>query len=139
MPVVAVAVVAVALVAVLAVVFTERDISVLVAQRRNDLARSPATDAVSTYNTGRPGWNSVDLRPALELAAGDGARAAVLDGRGKVAASTLATPPSVAGIVQRPLHLNGQRIGTLLVRFTGHGLAAEATNLRVSLIRAVLN
>ena len=135
---VAVAVVAVALVAVLAVAFTERDISALVAQRRNDLARSLATDAVSTYNTGRPGWDNVDLRPALELAASDGAQAAVLDGRGKVVASTLATPPNVPDIVRRPLHLGGQRIGTLLVRFTRYGLAAEANNLRLSLIRAVI-
>lgn len=134
---VAVAVAAVGLVAVLAVVFTQRDITALVAQRRNDLARSLASDAVSAYNTGRPGWKDVDLRPALELAASDGAQAAVLDARGKVVASTLTAPLSMTNS-RRPLHLSGQRIGTLLVRFTGHGLAAEASNVRVSLIRAVV-
>ncbi len=102
--VVAVGLVTVGLVTVLAVVFTQRDIAALVSQRRNDLAGSLASDAVSTDNTGRPGWKDVDLRPALELAASDGAQAAVLDARGDVVASTLA-PLSVANS-RRPLHLS---------------------------------
>jgi hypothetical protein len=58
-----VAVLAVALVTVLAVIFTDRDIAALVQLRRDDLARSLATDAVSTYNSGSPGWADVDLAP----------------------------------------------------------------------------
>ena len=135
---VAVAVLAVALVAVLAVVFTDKDIAALVAQRRDDLTSSLATDAVSTYNTGRPGWYDVDLSPALELAGSDGAQAAVLDTRGTVVASTLTSPRSAAGVVRRPLELGGRRIGTLLVRFTGQGLVASADNLRASLVGAVI-
>ena len=68
-----------------------------------DLASSLAADAVSTYNTGSPGWYDVDLSPALELAGSDGAQAAVLDARGKVVASTLAGPAGAAGVVRRPL------------------------------------
>ena len=132
-----VAVLAVGLAAVLAVVFTDKDLTVLVAQRRNDLTASLATDAVSTYNTGRPGWYDVDLTPALELATSDGAQAAVLDPGGNVVDSTLTVPPTAAGVVRRPLTLNGRRIGTLLVRFTGQGLAAEANDLRSLLLRAV--
>ena len=135
---VAVAMLAVALVAVLAVVSTERDIAALVGQRHNVLARSLAADAVSTYNTGRPGWSDVDLRPALDLAASDGAQAAVLDASGKVIASTLPGHGSTGTIIRRPLVLGGQRIGTLMIRFTGQGLAASANNLRASLVRAVL-
>lgn len=66
---VAVAVLAVALVAGLAVLFSEHDLSVLAQQRRTDLARTLAVDALSTYSTGNPGWSDVDLAPALELAA----------------------------------------------------------------------
>jgi two-component system, OmpR family, sensor histidine kinase BaeS len=135
---VAVAVLAVALVAILAVVFTDRDIAALVQLRRDDLARSLATDAVSTYNTGSPGWADVDLAPALQLAGGDGAQAAVLDTRGRVVASTLKVPVGAPGLVRRPLVLDGQRIGTLLVRFTGQGLTSSADNLRTSLVRAVI-
>ena len=135
---IAVAVLAVALVAALAVMSTERDIAALVDQRHNVLARSLAADAVSTYNTGRPGWSDVDLRPALDLATSDGAQAAVLDASGRVIASTLAGPGSTGTIIRKPLVLGGQRIGTLMIRFTGQGLAASANNLRASLVRAVL-
>jgi two-component system, OmpR family, sensor histidine kinase BaeS len=135
---IAVAVLAVALVAVLAVLFTDRDISTLVQQRRDDLTNSLAADAVSTYNTGKPGWYDVDLAPALKLADSDGAQAAVLDDPGRVVASTLTDPRSLSGTIRRPLTSGGQRIGTLLVRFTGQGLTASAYSLRASLVRAVI-
>jgi two-component system, OmpR family, sensor histidine kinase BaeS len=135
---VAVAVLAVALVAVLAVLFTDKDIAELVQQRRDDLIRSLAADAVSTYNTGKPGWTDVYLSPALQLAASDGAQAAIFDERGRVVTSTLATSGGTGGLDRRPLILGGRRIGTLLVRFTGQGVGASANNLRVSLVRAVI-
>jgi hypothetical protein len=96
---VAVAVSSVTLVAVLAVVFTDKDIATLVQQRHNDLTRSLAANAVSTCNTGRPGWHDVDLRLALQLAASDGAQAAVLDARGRVVASTLGSSPAPEGLL----------------------------------------
>jgi len=133
---IAVAVLAVALVAVLAVLFTDRDIAVLVQQRRDDLTNSLAADAVSTYNTGKPGWYDVDLAPALKLADSDGAQAAVVDDKGHVVASTLRGDSS--GIISRELTSGGHRIGTLLVRFTGQGLTASVYNLRASLVRAVI-
>ena len=135
---IAVAVLAVALVAVLAVLFTDRDIAVLVQQRRDDLTNALAADAVSTYNTGKPGWYDVDLAPALKLADSDGAQAAVLDAKGRVVASTLTRTGDSSGIVSRELTSGGQRIGTLLVRFTGQGLTAAVYNLRASLVRAVI-
>ena len=133
---IAVAVLAVALVAVLAVLFTDRDIAVLVQQRRDDLTNSLAADAVSTYNTGKPGWYDVDLAPALKLADSDGAQAAVVDDKGHVVASTLRGDSS--GNISRELTSGGHRIGTLLVRFTGQGLTASVYNLRASLVRAVI-
>lgn len=135
---VAVAVLAVGLVAVLAVIFTDRDVTALVQQRRQDLVRSLAADAVSTYYTGKVGWSGVYLNPALDLAEGDGAQAAVLDNRGRAVASTLTSPASPAGIVRYPLTSGGRRIGTLLVRFTGRGLAASANSLRTSLVSAMV-
>ena len=135
---IAVAVLAVLLVAVLAVLFTDRDIAVLVQQRRDDLTSSLAADAVSTYNTGKPGWSDVDLAPALKLANSDGAQAAVLDAQGRVVASTLTERGDSSGIISLELTSGGQRIGTLLVRFTGQGLTASVYNLRTSLVRAVI-
>jgi two-component system sensor histidine kinase BaeS len=135
---ISVAVLAVVLVAVLAVLFTDKDIAVLVDQRRNDLTSSLAAAAIATYNTGQPGWSDVDLFPALELAGSDGAQAAVLDSHGQIVASTLSGAGSLRGVVRRPLTSGGQQVGTLLVRFTGQGLTASANNLRVSLVRAVI-
>lgn len=125
---VAVAVLAVALVAGLAVVFSYRDISVLLQQRQDDLTRTPSLDAISTYNTGQPGWSDVDLKPALDLAASSGTEAAVLDQDGRVVATNLTGPRQATGVVHRALILGGRRIGTLLVRFSGRGLAATADN-----------
>ena len=135
---VAVAVLAVALVAVLAVIFTERDINTLVQQRRSGLVESLAADAVSTYNTGKPGWYDVDLTPALQLAATQGAQAAVLDDRGRIVASSLVGRVRSPGDVSRPLTLAGRQIGTLLVHFTSQGLTASANSLRTSLVSAVV-
>jgi two-component system sensor histidine kinase BaeS len=136
---VAVAVLAVGLVAGLAVVFSERDISVLVQQRRSDLTRTLTVDAVSTYNTGKPGWSDVDLKPALALAESSGTEVAIVDAHGDVVASTLTRPEHASGILRSPLILRGQRIGTLLVRFSSSsGLAASADRLRTSLARAVI-
>ena len=136
---VAVAVLAVGLVAGLAVVFSERDISVLVQQRRSDLTRTLTVDAVSTYNTGKPGWSDVDLKPALALAESSGTEVAIVDAHGEVVASTLTRPEHASGILRSPLILRGQRIGTLLVRFSSSGgLAASADRLQTSLARAVI-
>ena len=136
---VAVAVLAVGLVAGLAVVFSERDISVLVQQRRSDLTRTLTVDAVSTYNTGKPGWSDVDLKPALALAESSGTEVAIVDAHGDLVASTLTRPEHASGILRSPLILRGQRIGTLLVRFSSSGgLAASADRLRTSLARAVI-
>ena len=135
---IAVAVLAVALVAGLAVVFSERDISVLLQQRRDDLTHTLSVNAVSTYNTGRPGWSDVDLKPALELAASSGTAVAILDLRGNAVASNLADPEQASGVERHPLILNGRRIGTLVVKFSGRGLEASADNLRASLARAVI-
>jgi two-component system sensor histidine kinase BaeS len=133
---IAVAVLAVALVAVLAVVYTNRDLTTLVQQRRDDLTRAMQADAISTYNSGSPGWHDTDLRPALDLAASDGAQVEIQDVRGYVVASTLT---GHAGVVSYPLTMrDGQRVGTLLVRFTSQGLTASANSVRASLVRAVI-
>jgi two-component system sensor histidine kinase BaeS len=135
---VTVAVLAVVLVAGLVVAFADKDIAVLVQQRRDDLTRALITDAVSTYNTGQPGWSDADLKPALEVAASSGTQVAVLNADGDEVASTIAGSVRAPEVSRHPIRLSGQRIGTLLVRFTGRGLVASADNLRASLVRAVV-
>ena len=77
-------------------------------------------------------------RPPSSWPASDGAQTAILDGRGRVVASTLAVPPGSPEVTRLPLRLDGRRVGTLLVRFTGRGLTASAINVRDSLVRAVI-
>ena len=52
--------------------------------------------------------------------------------------STLTKTGDSSGIISRELTSGSQRIGTLLVRFTGQGLTASVYNLRASLVRAVI-
>ena len=135
---VVVAVLAVALVSVLAVVFSNRDINRLEDQRRSDLTRSLAIDAAATYNTGRPGWSDVYLQPALAHAASTGTQVEVVDGNGAVVASSLAGSIGQAGVVETPIMLNDNRIGTLYVKFSGRSLLTSVDNLRASVAGAVV-
>lgn len=135
---VAVALVGVVLVSVLAVVFSEHDISSLEQQRRNDLVRSLTIDAAATYNTGRPGWSDVDLRPALQHALSSGTQVSVLDTNGNVIASNMQGTVYGPDVHASPIMLNENRIGTLLVRFSGRSLVASVDSLRTSVVGAVI-
>jgi two-component system sensor histidine kinase BaeS len=135
---VVVAVLAVAIVTALAVAFGGHDITVMVQQRRADLTRSLVVDAASTYNTGSPGWSDADLRPALDLASQSGTDVAVLDMDGHVVASTIGDPSHATDSHRSPITVNGQRIGTLVVKFNQRGLVASADNLRHSMTAAVV-
>ena len=133
-----VAVVAVATVVALAIAIGGHDINAMVQQRRADLTQSLTANAAATYNTGTPRWSDVDLRPALDLAARTGTKVAVLDNNGHVVASTINGPSVTVRASRSPITVNGQRIGTLLVVFTGHGLADSANKLRSALTTAVV-
>jgi two-component system sensor histidine kinase BaeS len=133
-----VAVLAVAIGAGLALVLGGRDINVMVQQRRTDLTHSLLADAAATYGSGQPGWSDADLRPALALASQSGTDVAVLDNNGHVVASTIADPTRASGSDRTPITADGQKIGTLVVKFNHRGLVASADNLRRSLTTAVI-
>ncbi|HTW20512.1 MAG TPA: HAMP domain-containing sensor histidine kinase [Mycobacteriales bacterium] len=135
---VTVALIAVAIVAALSAALAERYIDVLVHQRQDDLTHSLLTAAKSTYATGKPGWFDADLRPALNLAAQSGTDVAVLDNRGDVVASTFADPAGAPGTQHQPIVQGSRTIGTLYIRFNGHGLVQSADDLRRSLLYAEL-
>ena len=133
---VGVALLAVLILAGITAAFSERYVNQLVNQRRNDLTRALQVDAASTYNTGKPGWSDVDLRPALDLAAQSGTDVAVLDNQGSVVAATFADPRHAAGTQRHPIDVRAQRVGTLYVKFNGRGLVPAADTLRRSLLHA---
>jgi signal transduction histidine kinase len=133
---VALALVAVGIVLVFAVELGGHDINAMIQERRADLTETLRTNAAATYNTGKPGWSDVDLRPALDLAARSGTDAAVLDTDGRIVASTIADPTMAPSAQRSPITIGSRRIGTLVVTFNGRGLVASADRLRTSLDRA---
>lgn len=133
---VGVALLAVLIVAGITAAFSERYVSQLVDERRDDLTRALMVDAASTYNTGSPGWSDVDLRPALDLAARSGTDVAVVDNGGAVVAATFADPRHAVGTEQHPIQVHGQPVGTLYVKFNGRGLVQSTDSLRRSLLHA---
>jgi two-component system sensor histidine kinase BaeS len=133
---VGVALLAVLIVAGITAVFSERYVNQLVDERRADLTNALIVDAASTYNTGRPGWSDVDLRPALDLAARSGTDVAVVDERGGIVAATFADPRHARGTEQHAITVRGARVGTLYVKFNRRGLVQSADTLRRSLLHA---
>lgn len=133
---VAMALLAVGIVLALALALGGRDINAMVQERQADLSATLRTNAAATYNTGKPGWSDVDLKPALALAARSGTNAAVLDDDGVVVASTITNPSQIPSAQRTPIMIGNRRIGTLVVRFNGRGLVASADRLRTSLDRA---
>lgn len=136
LPYVAVALLGVLMVAGVSAWLGNRYVNDLVKERRDDLTRSLIIDAASTYNTGRPGWSDVDMRPGLDFAASNGTEVAVVDNEGRVVAATFADPQHARDTSQYPITVGGQRVGTLHVRFNGRGLAQAADDLRRALLHA---
>jgi two-component system, OmpR family, sensor histidine kinase BaeS len=135
---VAVTLFAVLIVAGISAWLGDRYVRNLVNERRDDLTRSLVVTAASTYNTGKPTWSDVDLRPALDLAAKNGTEVAVLDANGKVVATTFTDPQHAPNTSQHPIIVTGQPVGTLYLRFNGRGLEQSADNLRRALLHAQL-
>lgn len=126
------------IIAILAVILGNRDINRLVQDRQSGIAESLRASAVGAYNTGVPGWSDVDLQPALQVAASTGANAAILDGDGRVVASSIVRDADLRTSSHSPIMLHGKPIGTLVVQFTSRGLVESADELRTSLLTAAL-
>ncbi|HVY08826.1 MAG TPA: ATP-binding protein [Mycobacteriales bacterium] len=133
---VAVALLAVLILAGITAIAAERYVNVLVDERRENLTQALLVDAASTYKTGQPGWSDADLQPALDLAARSGTDVAVLDQDGRVVATTFSHPRRAAHTERRPIMSDGERVGTLDIRFNGRGLIVSTDRLRRSLLRA---
>jgi signal transduction histidine kinase len=128
----------VVIIAILLVALGNRDIDRLVQDRQSGITDSLRASAVGAYNTGTPGWSDVDLQPALDVAASTGANAAILDGDGRVVASSIVGTRDQADASHSTITLDGQPIGTLAVQFTSRGLVESADQLRTSLLTAAL-
>jgi two-component system, OmpR family, sensor histidine kinase BaeS len=132
----AVALAAVALLAGLAAVFASADVSSLASRQHTDLARAISVAAGVTWErTGS--WASADLSPVLDLAADSGVNIEIVDPAGRVVVSSPNFATTMTPSTTMPIVVRGQRPGTVLVRFTGSGLAAADNVLRGALLRAI--
>jgi two-component system, OmpR family, sensor histidine kinase BaeS len=131
-----VALAAVALLAGLAAVFASADVSSLASRQHTDLTRAISVAAgVAWERTGS--WASADLSPVLDLAADSGVNMEILDRAGRVVVSSPSFAVTTTPNTAMPIVVRGRRLGTVLVRFTGSGLAAADNVLRSALLRAI--
>jgi two-component system, OmpR family, sensor histidine kinase BaeS len=131
-----VALAAVALLAGLAAVFASADVSSLASRQHTDLARAISVAAgVAWQRTGS--WASADLSPVLDLAADSGVSLEIVDRAGRVVVSSPGFATITVPRTSMPIMVHGQHPGTVLIRFTGSGLAAADNVLRSALLRAI--
>jgi two-component system, OmpR family, sensor histidine kinase BaeS len=135
---VAVALAAVALLAGLTAAFAAADVSRLVTQQRQGLTDALAVAAGGAW-TRTGGWDRPDLVPVLKLAARVGAQVQVRDRSGRQVDATNGFAAS-AGKPQLPAHaiiVGGERVGQVVVRFTGTGLGRADQALQTALLQAI--
>jgi HAMP domain len=132
----AVALAAVALLAGLAAAFVSADVSSLASGQRAELASAVAVAAGAAWDR-NDSWASADLSPLLDLAARSGVDLQVRDAAGRTVASSPGFATGTAPTSSAPVVVQGQHLGTVLVRFSGSGLGAADNVLRTALLRAI--
>jgi two-component system sensor histidine kinase BaeS len=128
---------AIALVTGLTVAFAAPDVSQLVTHQRTDLTDAIAGAAAASWAQ-QSSWHGADLSPTLDLASRAGVEAQILDQNGSLV-TTSAGFPDLAGMPEftAPAVFDAQRVGTVIVRFSGSGLGSADHALSIALVRAV--
>ncbi len=128
---------AIALVTGLTVAFAASDVGHLVTHQRTDLTQAIAEAAAASWAQ-QSSWHGADLSPTLDLASRAGVEAEILDENGSLV-TTSAGFPTLVGMPQftAPVVFDAQRVGTVVVRFSGSGLGSADHALRIALVRAV--
>ena len=132
----AVALAAIALLAGLAAAFVSAEVSSLASEQRAELASAVAVAAGAAWDR-NDSWASADLSPLLDLAARSGVDLQVRDAADRTVASSPGFATGTAPTSSAPVVVQGQHLGTVLVRFSGSGLGAADKVLRTALLRAI--
>ena len=131
-----VALVAVALLAGLTAAFAAADVSNLASQQRGELAKAIAALAGSAWDRNNT-WPSANLAPVLDLAASTGAAVQIQDQTGQVVKDSPGFDTTDGSASSLAIVVDGQRVGTALVRSTGSGFNAADRSLKTALLRAI--
>ena len=133
---VGVALAAITLLAGLAAVFSAADVSALAGRERSQLAGAVAVAAGAAWDlTGD--WAAADLAPVLDLAARTGADTQIRTVAGQPVAASAGFAAHPGAQLSAPVVVHGQRVGTVVLRFTGSGLGGAEHTLRIALLRAI--
>jgi two-component system, OmpR family, sensor histidine kinase BaeS len=131
-----VALLAVALLAGLTAAFAANDVSNLASQQQQELTQAMSTVAGAAWES-RGGWSTADLERVIDAGSDLGADVQVTDDSGRIVAASPGfsrpTPPAQMQAVM----VDGRRVGSVAVRFTGVGLPAADSVLRAALLRAI--
>ena len=131
-----VALVAVALLAGLTAAFAAADVSNLASQQRGELAKAIAALSGAAWDRNNT-WPSANLSPVLDLAASTGAAVQIRDQTGQVVKASPGFDTTDGSQSSLPIVVDGQRVGTALVRSTGSGFNAADRSLKTALLRAI--
>jgi signal transduction histidine kinase len=131
-----VALVAVALLAGLTAAFAAADVSNLASQQRGELAKAIAALAGSAWDRNNA-WPSANLAPVLDLAASTGAAVQIQDQTGQVVKDSPGFDTTDGSESSLAIVVDGQRVGTAVVRSTGSGFNAADRSLKTALLRAI--
>lgn len=116
---------------------TGRDVNSLVMKQEDDLSDAVGVASGALY--AHSGWQRANLRPVLDLVAGQGAAAEVRDAGGNLVQAT----PGFAGFkgshrFSEPVIVHGKRVGTVTVKFGDVGLGSVVSQFKSERLRASL-
>jgi signal transduction histidine kinase len=132
----AVALAAVALLAGLTAAFAAADVSNLASQQRGELAKAITAVAGAVWDR-KNTWSGANISAILDLAAPTGTAVQIRDQAGRVVVTSAGFGTKDGAQSNLAIVVNGQRVGTALVRSTGSGLNAADRSLKTALLRAI--
>ena len=131
-----VALAAVALLAGLTAAFAAADVSNLATQQRGELAKAITALAGAAWDQNNT-WSGANFSAVRDLATSTGAAVQIRDQAGHVVMTSPGFDTADGSESSRPIVVEGQPVGTALVRSTGSGLTAADRSLKIALLRAI--
>jgi len=131
-----VALAAVALLAGLKAAFAAADVSNLATQQRGELAKAITALAGAAWDQNNT-WSGANFSAVRDMATSTGAAVQIRDQAGHVVIASPGFDTADGSESSRPIVVEGQPVGTALVRSTGSGLTAADRSLKIALLRAI--
>jgi signal transduction histidine kinase len=132
----AVALAAVALLAGLTAAFAAADVSNLASQQRGELAKGIAAVAGAVWDRDNT-WSGANVSAILDLATPTGTAVQIRDQAGRFVVASPGFGAKDGAQANLKIVVNGEQVGTALVRSTGSGLNAADSSLKTALLRAI--